>query len=115
MDVYGFANNHAMEHGGEAYKETVKSLESYGSQVFGLKDSRSITFEQLGKTVTITGLCLRIEASKEKPLYWHNPEYKDIQEEIERLPRMLSKCFMCIGGTNILIGLQLLKKKWLIG
>lgn len=117
MDVYGFANNHAMEHGGEAYKETVKSLESYGSQVFGLKDSRSITFEQLGKTVTITGLCLRIEASKEKPLYWHNPEYKDIQEEIERLPKNAFKVLYVHWGNEYINRPSAAQKKmahWLI-
>ena len=37
MDFYGFANNHAMEHGGEAYNETVEALEGYGSIVFGTK------------------------------------------------------------------------------
>ena len=41
MDYYGFANNHAMEHGGEAYRETVRALEIYGSQVFGTKDRRA--------------------------------------------------------------------------
>ena len=35
FDYYGFANNHAMEHGEEAYLETVNALEGYGSEVFG--------------------------------------------------------------------------------
>ena len=41
MDMYGFANNHAMEHGPEAYLETVKAIENYGSKVFGLRDKKT--------------------------------------------------------------------------
>lgn len=84
LDIYGFANNHAMEHGPEAYKETVKALESCGSKVFGQKDARTIAFEHQGQKCTITGMCLRIEDSKYEPLYWYNPEYKEIEEEIAK-------------------------------
>ena len=35
----------AMEYGPETYRETVEALESYGSKVFGQKDSRTIAFE----------------------------------------------------------------------
>ena len=48
LDIYGFANNHAMEHGLEAYRETVKALESYVSKVFGQKDASTIAFEHQG-------------------------------------------------------------------
>lgn len=87
MDYYGFANNHAMEHGSEAHKETVKALESYGSKVFGTKEKKSVVFEHDGKKISLTGMCLRIEAMKEEPLYWHNPEYQEIKEEIDSLPQ----------------------------
>lgn len=117
MDYYGFANNHAMEHGGEAYKETVRSLESYGSKVFGLNDRRSIAFEHQGKTITITGICLRIEAMKEEPLYWHNPEYKDIQKEIDRLPKDAFKVLYVHWGNEYINRPSAAQKKfahWLI-
>ena len=99
-DYYGFANNHAMEHGCEAYKETVAALESYGSKVFGLKERRSVTFEYQGRIVSITGLCLRIEATKEEPLYWHNPEYMDIKEEIKSLPKDAFKVLYVHWGNE---------------
>lgn len=86
MDFYGFANNHAMEHGEEAYMETVKALESYGSKVFGMHNSKSVLFEHNGQKCSITGMCLRIEATKKTPLYWHNPEYKEIETELASLP-----------------------------
>lgn len=86
MDIYGFANNHAMEHGPEAYIETVKSIENFGSKVFGLRDKKHYIFEHQGQKISITGMCTRIEASKWVPLYWHNPEFKDIEKELELLP-----------------------------
>ena len=117
MDYYGFANNHAMEHGGEAYKETVKALESYGSKVFGLKEKKSVVFEHQGKTVSITGMCLRIEALNETPLYWHNPEYKEIHEEIESLPKDAFKILYVHWGNEYINRPSAAQKKfahWLI-
>lgn len=33
LDVYGLANNHAMQHGSDAYNETVKVLTALGAKV----------------------------------------------------------------------------------
>lgn len=64
MDIYGLANNHAMEHGPEAYRETVKAINAYGSKVFGLRNQKSCVFEHQGRMISITGMCTRIEATK---------------------------------------------------
>lgn len=117
MDYYGFANNHAMEHGGEAYRETVKALESYGSQVFGTKDKKSIIIEHQGKMISLTGMCLRIEALKEEPLYWHNPEYWEIKEEIVTLPQDAFKVLFVHWGNEYINRPSAVQKKfahWLI-
>ena len=117
LDYYVFANNHAMEHGSEAYNETVQALESYGSKVFGLKERKSVVFEHQGKTVSITGMCLRIEALNEAPLYWHNPEYKEIQEEIESLPKDAFKILYVHWGNEYINRPSAAQKKfahWLI-
>lgn len=117
MDIYGFANNHAMEHGGVAYNETVKSLESYGSKVFGLDNRKSILFEHQGKKCSITGMCLRIEAGKEEPLYWHNPEYKEIENEISNLPTDTFKILYVHWGNEYINRPSVAQKKfahWLI-
>lgn len=100
MDIYGFANNHAMEHGGEAYMATVKALESYGSKVFGLRDRKSILFDYKGQMCSITGLCLRIEATNNTPLYWYNPEYKDIEAELASLPKDAFKILYVHWGNE---------------
>ena len=117
LDYYGFANNHAMEHGGEAYKETVAALESYGSMVFGLKDRKSVVFEHQGKTVSLTGLCLRIEAMKEETQYWHNPEYREIETEIGSLPKDAFKVLYVHWGNEYINRPSAAQKKfahWLI-
>lgn len=117
MNYYGFANNHAMEHGSEAYQETVKALESYGSKVFGLNDRKSIVFEHQGKTVSLTGMCLRIEALKEEPFYWHNPEYKEIKKEIDSLPKDAFKILYVHWGNEYINRPSAAQKKfahWLI-
>lgn len=117
MDIYGFANNHAMEHGAEAYKETVKALESYGSKVFGRKDARTVSFEHQGQKCTITGMCLRIEDSKYEPLYWYNPEYKEIEDEVASLPEDAFKILYVHWGNEYINRPSAAQKKfahWLI-
>lgn len=100
MDIYGFANNHAMEHGPEAYNETVKALESYGSKVFGTRTNKSYIFKHQCNNVSITGMCTRIETTKWSPLYWHNPEYKDIENEIAQLPKDAFKILYIHWGNE---------------
>lgn len=117
MDIYGFANNHAMEHGGEAYLETVKALEDFGSKVFGLRDRKSVLFEHKGRKCSITGMCLRIEATKEEPLYWHNPEYKEIEAELASLPNDAFKIIYVHWGNEYINRPSAAQKKfahWLI-
>ena len=117
MDIYGFANNHAMEHGAEAYMETVKALESYGSKVFGRKEVRSVVFEHQGQMFTITGMCLRIEDSKFEPLYWYNPEYKEIEAELATLPEDAFKILYVHWGNEYINRPSAAQKKfahWLI-
>lgn len=117
MDFYGFANNHAMEHGGNAYKETVKVLENYGSIVFGMHNRKSVLFEHMGQKCSITGLCLRIEARSEDPLYWHNPEYKEIVSELSSLPTDAFKILYVHWGNEYINRPSAAQKKfahWLL-
>ncbi len=102
FDYYGFANNHAMEHGGEAYLETVKALESYGSKVFGLDERRSYTFEYQGQQISIVGMCLRVEESEHTPLYWYNPEYSEIINEVNLLPSKSFKILFVHWGNEFI-------------
>ncbi len=117
MDYYGFANNHAMEHGSEAYNETVKALESYESKVFGTESKRSCVFEHQNNLVSLTGLCLRIEESDHKPLYWYNPEYTEIKNELLALPSEAFKVLFVHWGNEFINRPSSQQKKfahWLI-
>lgn len=117
MDYYGFANNHAMEHGSEAYYDTVKALEGYGATVFGTREKKTVLFEHQGKNISLTGMCLRIEAFKEEPLYWHNPEYKDIKKEIDSLPEDAYRILFVHWGNEYINRPSAAQKKfahWLI-
>lgn len=117
MDIYGFANNHAMEHGPEAYRETVKAIHGYGSKVFGLRDQKTCVFEHQGRTISITGMCTRIETTKWEPLYWHNPEYKEIEEELAQLPEGAFKVLYIHWGNEYINRPSASQKKfahWLI-
>ena len=117
MDFYGFANNHAMEHGEEAYMKTIKALESYGSKVFGMHNRKSILLEHKGKTCSITGMCLRIEATKKTPLYWHNPEYREIEAELASIPKDAFKILYVHWGNEYINRPSAAQKKfahWLL-
>lgn len=83
IDFYGFANNHAMQHGGDAYDQTVISLEECGHKVFGTESHRSLYFEHQGRGISVTAFSQRIDVWGEKPHYWHNPEYSEIEDEVD--------------------------------
>lgn len=117
FDVYGFANNHAMQHGAVAYKQTMETLEMCGSKVFGSKSHRSCGIEHQGRKVTLTGCCMRIDEFTDNPSYWYNPEYSEIKEEVDSLPSDAFKVFFVHWGNEYINRPSSQQKKfahWLI-
>ena len=55
FDIYGFANNHAMQHGENAYGQTVDNLLKHGYSVLGTQKQKSILLEYKGQQISITG------------------------------------------------------------
>lgn len=100
FDIYGFANNHAMQHGAPAYEQTVKALEMFGSKVFGAKEMKSCIVEHQGRKVSLTGCCFRIDEFSDDPSYWYNPEYSEIKNEIDSLPVDAYKVFFVHWGNE---------------
>lgn len=86
MNVYGLANNHSMQHGACAYRQTEQTLIDQGSRVFGTDSIKSLVIEHQNRKISLTGFSQRIDAWKDKPLYWHNPEYKELENEVRHLP-----------------------------
>lgn len=102
LDLYGLANNHVMQHGDEAYEQTVNTLEAFGCKVFGIGVKRSVLFEHQGRTVSITGFSQRIDTWSQKPTYWHNPEYTAIEEEMKQLPQEAFKIVYVHWGNEFI-------------
>lgn len=102
FNLYGIANNHAMQHGANAYQRTFDYLTSCGCLCFGSNAQKSQVFEHQGRTVTITGFSQRIDAFSKEPCYWHNPEYKEIEQEIRQLPEDAFKIVFVHWGNEFI-------------
>lgn len=117
FDVYGFANNHAMQHGEDAYLQTWNALQNLGCKVFGKDDCRSLIIRHQGKDVSLTGCCLRIDEFTNNPSFWYNPEYYEIINEIDHLPKDSYKIFYVHWGNEYINRPSVQQKKfahWLI-
>ena len=117
FNIYGFANNHAMQHGKEGYKQTVDVLMNFGCQLFGSNDRKTIITEHQGKTVSLTGCCFRIDEFTETPSYWYNPEYAEIKKEVAAIPSETFKVFFVHWGNEYINRPSSQQKKfahWLI-
>ena len=117
FDVYGLANNHAMQHGNVAYKQTCAAITSYGAKCFGTNEQRTVLVKHQGKTIALTGMCLRIDDFTSAPSYWHNPEYRDIEKELSSLPNDSFKVLYVHWGNEYINRPSSVQKKfahWLI-
>ena len=117
FDIYGLANNHAMQHGDEAYLQTFDAIEGFSSKCFGTKKHKTIITEHQGQKVSFTGMSLRIDEFSEKPLYWHNPEYKEIYDELVLIPDETFKVLYVHWGNEYINRPSVAQKKfahWLI-
>ena len=85
IDYYCVANNHIMEHGGEAYRDTCRNLSFLSKGYFGSKDNKTICFRHQSKKVSITAFSMRKDSTCFEPLYWSTPELYEIKEEYDKL------------------------------
>lgn len=85
FDYYGVANNHVMEHGDEAFGQTLNAIENFGSEYFGSNKKKSLMFEHQGKKISLTAFSLRTDNFSDKPLYWNLPENCEIAAELQRM------------------------------
>ncbi len=84
-DLYGVANNHVMQHGAAAYREMLRYFESKNILYAGSDDRRAVRFQHQGKNVGLIAFSQRPDNFTSAPLYWHLPEIKEIETEIEKL------------------------------
>lgn len=102
FDLYGIANNHAMQHGAAAYQRTLDYLSSCGCLCFGSNVQKTQVFEHQERKISITGFSQRIDAFSQEPCYWHNPEYKEIEQEIKQLPEDALKMVFVHWGNEFI-------------
>lgn len=117
FDYWGLANNHAMQHGAAAYRQTIKALTDKGCQVFGSVAKKSILFSYKRQRVSVTGLSLRVDEFCEEPCYWHCPEFAEILQEIRDLPQDAFKVLFVHWGNEYVNRPSLPQKKfahWLV-
>lgn len=102
FNLYGIANNHVMQHGTAAYQRTFDYLSSCGCLCFGSNAQKTQVFEHQGRKVSITSFSQRIDAFSQEPCYWHNPEYKEIEQEIKQLPEAAFKIVFVHWGNEFI-------------
>lgn len=102
FDVLGVANNHVMQHGDEAYENTVNELRGKNKIVFGSKTDKTVFFEDDGKKFSITGFSQRIDQFSTEPCYWHNPDYAEILEEHSKIPNDTYKIVYIHWGNEFI-------------
>lgn len=85
IDYYNVANNHIMQHGEEAYKNTTDFLKKKKINYFGCQNQKTKCFNYKGKKISITGFSQRDEKFSKSPSYWYNPEYSEISEEFSKI------------------------------
>lgn len=117
FDVWGVANNHAMQHGEEAYWQTVNVLKEQGYKIFGTKLEKSSSLQYKKQTVCLTGMSLRIDEFTDTPCYWHNPEYRDIEVVVKSLSQESFKVLFVHWGNEYINRPSVAQKKlahWLV-
>ena len=85
LNLYGFANNHAMQIGDDGYTQTIRFFEENSIDFVGSLNRKSTIFKHQGKTVGVIAFSLRPDNFSDSPLYWHLPELSDIEDEINKL------------------------------
>ena len=83
IDYWGIANNHVMEHGGEAYQQMEAFLTKKSKGVFGSQKRKTVCFECEGKKIAVSGFCLRAEDTPNEALYWYLPGPSEIETEFD--------------------------------
>lgn len=84
IDCYSVANNHIMEHGPEAYYDTINAIRCRNKHIVGSNEQKSTIILDDGKRISISSFSLRCDNTVYKPEYWYSPELTEIKEEIEQ-------------------------------
>lgn len=87
LDFYGVANNHAMQHGEEAYNCMLQYLNRKGVFYAGNEQKKSTIIVHDEKRIAISVFSQHKDVFSESPCYWYMPEYKELEEEIGEIKK----------------------------
>ena len=82
LDIYGVANNHIMQHGEKAFHEMIGNINKLGSRHVGSLSCKSTRFNYKDKAFGLMAFSRRSEVFSDSPLYWVNPECREIELEL---------------------------------
>ncbi len=117
FNYYGIANNHVMEHGDAAYREMASELGEVCDGVFGMKEKPYVSFIHEGREMVLCGMSMRIDENTATPLYWHNPEYAEMEHIVAAMPQGAFKVLYVHWGNEYIGRPSSMQKKfahWLI-
>lgn len=84
IDCYCVANNHIMQHGADAYKETLDTLRNSGKEYVGSKERKTVVLCDEGKKIAVSSFSLRCDNTGFEPCYWYAPEPDELKDECEK-------------------------------
>jgi hypothetical protein len=85
VNIYGIANNHIMQHGSEAYYDTLSFIENNSSVYIGDIKKKYYEFQHNGHSIGIVNFSYRHENFSTNPLYWYLPEISELNEIFKRI------------------------------
>lgn len=85
FNMYGVANNHIMQHGVEAYNDTLAHINSCNSIYIGDSSKKAIRFSHNDYKVGIVNFSFRHENFSMDPMYWYLPSISEIENELETI------------------------------
>lgn len=117
FDIYSVANNHIMQHGQDAYLDTLKNIKCLRAEYVGDLKKKTHCFKHKDYSVGMMSFSLRHENFSKDPLYWNLPEFSEIHEEFANIINQdLKICYLHWGNEFINIPNEEQKKfaHWLI-
>lgn len=84
LDFFGVANNHAMQHGEDAYNSIIRYLKENNVQYAGPQESKTSVLKYAGRSIAISVFSQHKDVFSETPRYWYMPEYKEVEEEVNK-------------------------------
>jgi capsule synthesis protein PGA_cap len=85
FNIYSVANNHSMQHGEEAFLDTIRNINSFKSLIFGSLKQKSIRFKYNSNSIGMMSFSYRHENFSTSPKYWHLPDLSDIGYEFTKI------------------------------